>query len=90
MTSNVLDPDSIRLPSIEEMDAAREELGFSMKEFSRRAGVEEECWRQIVDHRNPRLDTYLSFIHVLKNADPDGPRVQRGRRASCVADGGDD
>lgn len=91
MASNAFDPNNVRLLSIEEMDVMREELGFSMNEFSRRAEVDEDCWRKIVDvHRNPRLDTYLSFLDVLKNADPDGPRTQRGRQASCLVDGGRD
>lgn len=79
------------LPSIQQMDEKRREYGFSKREFSREAGFSnEDRWGEIVrQNLSPRLNTYFAFLKVLDEADPDGPRTQQGRRASCLAEGGE-
>lgn len=90
MTGTLPDPDNLDVPDVETLEALRQHYGLSMNEFSRRAGYQRQRWNKILARgSDPGISVVNNFVEVLRDADPDGPRTQPGRRASCLADGGD-
>lgn len=67
---NAPDPESFRIPTIDELDAMRTDLNLSQKELSRRAGVEDSRFNTILRRDiDPRTGTMRSFLNVLQNAE---------------------
>ena len=91
MPSDSPDPDAFAVPSVAELERMRREYEFTMREFSRRAGFEDDRWRDILRKDiDPQLSTVEAFLDVLKDADPNGPRTSRGRprNVEIRSDGG--
>ena len=81
--------DQYRIPTVEDLDRLREDLGLSRSELSTRAGRESQAWSEIVrEDIDPQASTLRAFLDALRAADPDGERCQRGRPPRVRSDGG--
>lgn len=80
--------DEYHVPSVEDLEAARERLGISQSELSRRAGRESQAWNEIVQHNvDPQLSTVQAFLDALRDADADD-QPELGRKPRLRSDGG--
>lgn len=78
------DPEDLVVPDVDTLDRLRERYGFSMNEFSERAGYERQRWSHITRRdTDPQLTTIQQFWKVLREADPDGPRSKSGGKPRC-------
>lgn len=64
-------PENFQIPTIDELDQMRTELGLSQRDLSRRAGMDENLFNTIL-HRDmdPQTSTMRALLQVLREAEP--------------------
>lgn len=92
------DPRAFCIPTVEELDAIRTELGLSQKELSRRAGLEpgrfNTVLRRDMDPQTETMRAFLDVLHAAADRSPEdvtrtGPKPERSTLIDDEDDGDD-